>query len=75
MADPHHKQSGFVELPLEELELDGRHPYQMHDLLTDARYLWTGKRNYVELSPRHVSAHIFRLRRRAHTEKDFDYFL
>ena len=73
--DPHHKQSGFVELPLEELDLDARHLYQMHDLLNDARYLWSGKRNFVELNPRQLNAHIFVLRRRLHTENDFDYFL
>ena len=33
--DPHYKQSGFITLPLEELGLDARQPYQAHDLLTD----------------------------------------
>ena len=49
--DPHYKQSGFITLPLEELGVDPRQPYQAHDLLTDARYLWQGTRNYVELDP------------------------
>ena len=35
----------------------------------------TGARNFVELDPRHVPAHIFRLRRKVRTEHDFDYFL
>ena len=26
--------------------------YQVHDLLSDARYIWRGRRNYVELDPR-----------------------
>jgi starch synthase (maltosyl-transferring) len=73
--DPHHKQSGFVTLPLEELGLDPRQPYQAHDLLTDARYLWQGARNYVELNPQTVPAHIFVIRRKVRTEHDFDYFL
>jgi starch synthase (maltosyl-transferring) len=73
--DPHYKQSGFITLPLEELGLDPRQPYQAHDLLTDARYLWHGARNYVELNPETVPAHIFVIRRKVRTEHDFDYYL
>jgi starch synthase (maltosyl-transferring) len=73
--DPHYKHSGFITLPLEELGLDPRQPYQAHDLLTDARYLWTGARNYVELDPQIVPAHIFVIRRKVRTEHDFDYYL
>ncbi len=72
--DPHHKQSGFVNLPLEDLNIDPGQRYQVHDLLTDARYLWYGARNYVELDPQGLPAHIFAIRRRARTENDFDYF-
>jgi len=73
--DPHHKQSGFIDLPLDELGIDARQPYQAHDLLTDARYLWQGTHNYVELNPETVPAHIFVIRRRVRTEHDFDYYL
>jgi starch synthase (maltosyl-transferring) len=73
--DPHYKQSGFITLPLEEMGIDMRHPYQAHDLLTDARYLWHGTRNYVELNPQTVPAHIFVIRRKVRTEHDFDYYL
>jgi starch synthase (maltosyl-transferring) len=73
--DPHYKQAGFITLPLEELGLDLRQPYQAHDLLTGARYLWQGARNYVELNPETVPAHIFVIRRKVRTEHDFDYFL
>jgi starch synthase (maltosyl-transferring) len=73
--DPHYKQSGFITLPLEDLGLDPRQPYQAHDLLTGARYLWQGARNYVELDPQTVPAHIFVIRRKIRTEHDFDYFL
>jgi starch synthase (maltosyl-transferring) len=47
----------------------------MDDLLGGARYLWHGSRNYVALEPDSVPAHIFRVRRRVRTERDFDYFL
>jgi starch synthase (maltosyl-transferring) len=73
--DPHHTQSGWIDFPLEELDIDPRKPYQMHDLLSDARYLWQGSRNYIELNPQIVPAHIFRMRRRVRTERDFDYYM
>jgi starch synthase (maltosyl-transferring) len=73
--DPHHTQSGWVELPLAELGLDPTKPFQMHDLLTDARYLWHGPRNYLSLDPGSVPAHIFRVRHNLRREQDFDYFM
>ena len=73
--DPHHTQSGFVHLPLEDFGIEAGHPFQAHELLTGARYLWDGPRNYVELNPQSVPAHIFRIRRRLRAETDFDYFL
>ncbi len=73
--DPHHTHAGWLELPLQMLGLDGHQSYQVHDLLSDARYLWYGSRGYVELNPQTVPAHIFRVRRRIRTERDFDYFM
>jgi starch synthase (maltosyl-transferring) len=73
--DPHRTHSGFVQLSLEKLGIEEGHPFQAHDLLTGARYLWNGPRNYVELNPQSVPAHIFRIRRRLRAETDFDYFL
>lgn len=73
--DPYSTQSGWVELPLEALGLDSQQPYQVHDLLSDACYLWHGSRNYVELTPQIVPAHIFRVRHRIRTERDFDYYM
>jgi starch synthase (maltosyl-transferring) len=73
--DPYHVQSGWVTLDLDALGLDAKTPYQMHELLTGARFLWSGARNYVSLDPARSPAHVFRLRRRVRTERDFDYFL
>jgi starch synthase (maltosyl-transferring) len=73
--DPRYKQSGWVEVPLADFQLAPNQSYQVHDLLTDARYLWQGARNYVELNPSVLPAHIFKVRRRLRTERDFDYFL
>jgi starch synthase (maltosyl-transferring) len=55
--DPRHRQSGFVEIDLARIGIDPLTPYQVHDLLTEARYTWSGPRNYVELEP--GIAHIF----------------
>jgi starch synthase (maltosyl-transferring) len=73
--DPHHSQSGWLELPAEELGLDPQQSFQMHELLTDARYLWQGQRNYVRLDPDSVPAQIFHVRPRIRREQDFDYFM
>ena len=73
--DPNHVQEGFVELDLQALDVDPSAQFQMHDLLTDARYLWQGARNYVRLDPAGVPAHVFRVRSHLHREQDFDYFL
>jgi starch synthase (maltosyl-transferring) len=73
--DPHHTQSGWVELPLEELGLDPQQSFQVHELLTNARYLWHGPRNYIELNPSSVPGQIFRVRHRIRREQDFDYFM
>jgi starch synthase (maltosyl-transferring) len=73
--DPHHVQAAWVELKLEELGLERDQPFQVHDLLTGARYLWHGSRNFVRLDPQQVPAHVFRVRRHVRTERDFDYFL
>jgi starch synthase (maltosyl-transferring) len=73
--DPYNPQSGWVELDLDALGLDAHAPYQVHELLTGARFLWSGPRNFVMLDPARAMAHVFRVRRRVRTERDFDYFL
>jgi starch synthase (maltosyl-transferring) len=73
--DPHYTQSGWIDLPLERLGIEGDRPYQMHDLLTGARFLWHGPRNFVQVDPSQVPLHILRVRRKLRTERDFDYFL
>jgi len=73
--EPHYTQSGFVTLPLQELEIPLDRGYEAEDLLTGARYLWNGPRNYVELNPAKLPGHILRIHRRLKIETDFDYFL
>jgi starch synthase (maltosyl-transferring) len=62
--DPHSRQSGWLELPLDRFQLRPNEAFQAHDLLTDTQYTWQGARNYVELHPASVPAHILRISRR-----------
>jgi starch synthase (maltosyl-transferring) len=70
--DPHYAQGGWIDLDLAQLKLAADTPYQVHDLLSDARFLWHGGRNFVELAP--GIGHIFAVRRKVRDEHDFDYF-
>ncbi len=65
--DSRYTQSGWVELRLDLLGLDAPRPYEMHDLLTGARYQWQGAWNYVELSPQRIPTHIFRVTQKSRT--------
>ena len=73
--DPHHTQSGWESCQRKSSALDPQQTFQMHELLTDARYLWQGRRNYVQLDPNIVPAQIFHVRPRVRREQDFDYFM
>ncbi|MBI4692973.1 MAG: alpha-1,4-glucan--maltose-1-phosphate maltosyltransferase [Gammaproteobacteria bacterium] len=73
--DVHHSQSGWVTLDLDRLGIDAAQPFQVHDLLSSARFLWRGARNFVVLDPSQGPAHLFLLRRQRRSEHDFDYFL
>ncbi len=57
----HGMEEGFVDLRLDDLGLAGDRPYQLHDLLSDKIFTWQGGRNYVQLVPPDVPAHIFRV--------------
>jgi len=73
--DPYNPQSAWLDLSLGELQIAEGKPYQVHDLLSGARFSWHGPRNFVQLNPSVVPAHIFRLRRRIRSERDFEYYL
>jgi starch synthase (maltosyl-transferring) len=73
--DPHHTQSGWIEIDLQRFGLDPQQTYQMHDLIAGSHFLWSGARNYVSLDPQRCPAHVMQLRARMVRENDFDYFL
>jgi starch synthase (maltosyl-transferring) len=60
--DPASVQRGWLSLELGALGLDDERPFEVHDLLTDARYRWEGSHNFVQLDPSEVSAHVFAVR-------------
>jgi starch synthase (maltosyl-transferring) len=74
-VDSRRIQAGMVTLPLDELGLPRDKGYQAHELLTGARYVWNGPRNYVEINPSSAPGQIFRFRRQVRSEHDFEYFL
>jgi starch synthase (maltosyl-transferring) len=59
--DPRNRNAGWVTLDLDALHLGSEESFQVHDLLTDARYVWHGSRNFVDLNPALLPAHIFRV--------------
>jgi starch synthase (maltosyl-transferring) len=61
--DPTRPQSSYVQIPMKDFGPTDSEVFQVHDLLTDMRYLWRGDQNYVELDPQVQPAHIFRVRR------------
>jgi starch synthase (maltosyl-transferring) len=60
--DPRNTQAGFVNVDMEKVKMGKDESYQVHDLLTDVRYVWHGSRNYVQLNPTVLPTHIFRVR-------------
>ncbi len=73
--DPHYTHSGWIHFPLKEFEMDEHMPFQAQDLLSGAYFLWNGEHNYVEINPGIMPVHIFRIRRKVRSERDFDYFM
>jgi starch synthase (maltosyl-transferring) len=73
--DPHHTHSTWLYLPFEEMGAKTERTFQMHELVSDARYMWHAGSNYLELNPQTLPVQIFRLRRRVRSENDFDYFM
>lgn len=60
--DPNYTQSGWVDLDLLELGLQWDDAFTVEDWLTDQRFLWQGTRNYVELRPQEMPAHLFEIK-------------
>jgi starch synthase (maltosyl-transferring) len=59
--DTRYVQSGWLDLDVEALDLDANAAYVVHDLLTDGRYTWRGRRNFIRLEP--GMGHVLRIER------------
>ena len=57
--DPHHVQSGWIDVDLRALGLSDYGAWTVEDLLAGERYPWWGSRNFVMLDPRRAPAHVF----------------
>ena len=73
--DPYQTHTAHLHVPVDEFGFSEEDTYQVHDLITDQRYLWQGSRNYIELNPHTQPAHILRIRRWVSREQDYDYYL
>ncbi|MBF0121804.1 MAG: alpha-1,4-glucan--maltose-1-phosphate maltosyltransferase [Candidatus Omnitrophica bacterium] len=73
--DPHHTQSGHVEIPLHTLGIVNDKPYPAHDLLTGEKFTWLGEKTFVELNPVKSVAHVILLTKNVNRDHDFEYYL
>jgi starch synthase (maltosyl-transferring) len=59
--DPFRVHETMITVPTQALGISEGEPYEVTDLLTSARYVWRGSRNYVRLDPNDRVAHVFRI--------------
>ncbi|HEX6227193.1 MAG TPA: alpha-1,4-glucan--maltose-1-phosphate maltosyltransferase [Chryseolinea sp.] len=59
--DSNSRHSGYVQLPLGRLKIEGGVNVKVHDLITEEHYTWTQEWNYVELDPYKIPFHLFKL--------------
>ena len=60
--DQYYMQSGHVQVPLQDLEIQQGHKVEVHDLITGNSYNWYDEWNYVELHPT-LPFHIFKIKK------------
>ncbi|MGH2755950.1 MAG: maltotransferase domain-containing protein [Actinomycetota bacterium] len=56
-----HGEEGTTNLDLGALGVDPNVPFEVHDLISDTKYVWHGPHNYVFLDPHGQPAHVFRI--------------
>jgi starch synthase (maltosyl-transferring) len=57
--NPYFWEEATLYLDLDALGVGHGEPFEVHDLVTDTRYVWTDPTNYVRLDPNVEPAHIF----------------
>jgi starch synthase (maltosyl-transferring) len=73
--DPFNTQAGMLDMPLDKIDVRSDESYMMFDMISDDKFFWHGWRNYVQLDPHVLPAHVFRVHRKLKRESDFDYFM
>ncbi|MEY5008939.1 MAG: Alpha,4-glucan:maltose-phosphate maltosyltransferase 1 [Verrucomicrobiota bacterium] len=73
--DPHHVQSAYLDVPVGDFGWMEGETYQVDDLLGGERYVWSGRRAFVQLDPAKGPAHVFRVRRWVGREQDQDFYV
>jgi starch synthase (maltosyl-transferring) len=73
--NPFQTQIANLRIPLGDLGIGSDDTYQLHELITDHRDLVKGDHYLIRLNPQQEPAAIFAVRRWAHREQDFDYFM
>jgi starch synthase (maltosyl-transferring) len=61
--DPNYTQSGWVQVPLQQLGVQPGQWFQANDLLTGNTYQWDKEWNFVELNPHALPFHLFLLKK------------
>ena len=59
--DTRNVQSGWLDLDIETLGMAAHDAYEMHDAISDERYFWSGRRNFIKLEA--GMGHVFTLKR------------
>jgi starch synthase (maltosyl-transferring) len=59
--DQHGQQSGYVQVPKEQLKLGDKINLKLKDLMTDEHYTWTQEWNFVSLNPHKMPFHLFQV--------------
>ncbi len=57
--DPHHQQAGWL-----DFDRAPGDSYALEDLVAAGHYTWSGRRNFVQLDPHTLPAHVFRVTRK-----------
>jgi starch synthase (maltosyl-transferring) len=59
--DTRYVQTGWLDLDIDALGLEASAACEARDLISDARYYWSGRRNFIRLEP--GMGHVLRIRR------------
>lgn len=70
--DPRWEQSGWLELPLQKLGIPDAQTFQVHDLLDNTTYAWSGPKNFIKLNPAATPAHIFKIHAHCRAQSNID---